>query len=643
MKKKIFFYILLTIFLLILGVLALIFFRPELLVNTKNLKYALEKTKILKTWSWKEGEMVWGYKKWNHRTFSGHFKDLCFHYESPAINLKTCLDEISWDVENFNLNVKTIKPLVLHSSLTEVALTESEKKEKSPPPEIWKYWEMLWSSLTPELDILFKEIKIKTGGKEYATDFKLIKKQKSLNAHAQKIHLWANPEKIEVFAPPEIELPKKIEGMRPLYLRNFKLVAKMKETGIPLEVLGSLEAAQIKVNAYLDLPIKEDMASVSFRKKFFLTVKANLRLPGLKKNLQALAPDPFKELPAPLNVMDGLINIDIKTEDQKEASNVLVVTKGTVDLSSPNQALKFDVTSEVPLDLVTFKPQSVLLGLEFHKVQLQLPRLSKKSPPPQLIPDGRFKNAPFKAAVEPKNKQKPLDITVNLQALNENAMKFRTNLLDEILKLNFDLKIVQGNLKEGYLSILPLKTSVFKRPIQVTQFKITFRHPVEPLLEAVIKFPLPEYKITLNLEGPISKPRYSFVSDPPLPQNDIFAVLLFGRPLSDLDPDDKTAAQKTNQILSQGILSLSVLYFLAGSPVEYVGYDPGSKNATAQFGLGNKTSLRVGGGQEGINSSAIRRSLGKGWYLDTSVQNSSDISSSDTRNYGVLLERIITY
>ena len=94
------------------------------------------------------------------------------------------------------------------------------------------------------------------------------------------------------------------------------------------------------------------------------------------------------------------------------------------------------------------------------------------------------------------------------------------------------------------------------------------------------------------------------------------------------------------------VTSLSVLYVLAGSPVEYVGYDPNSKNATAQFGLGKKSSLRVGGGSEGVNSTAIRRSLGKGWYLDTSVQQSQEDPSSSpnsTRDYGVLLERIISY
>ena len=227
--------------------------------------------------------------------------------------------------------------------------------------------------------------------------------------------------------------------------------------------------------------------------------------------------------------------------------------------------------------------------------------------------------------------------------LNKKSLHFATNLLDEPLRLNFDLLIGNGEVKKGHVAALPLKTEVFKRPVRLKDLVVTFNAPLEPVIKAEIQFPLPEYKVTLNLEGPLSKPRYTFQSEPPLPQNDIFAVLLFGRPLQDLDPDDKTSAQKTNQILAQGILSLSVLYFLAGSPVEYVGFDPDSQNATAQFGLTRKTSLRVGGGQEGMNSGGLRHSLGRGWYIDTTVQNNSNPANDDQKNYGVLLERVIAY
>ena len=639
--KKIILYTFLILVFFLTSILGYIFFKPETIINPSMLKFALEKSKILKSYSWSSGELDWGYISWNHRTLKGNFKDLCFEYDSEAIKIDTCIEEISWNIEILGLNVKTIAPLVVHSSKFNVVMGKASE-EKSPPPDIWKYWTMVWSDLTPDMDIWFKKIKFTSAEKKtFELDFKLLKKGKELNAHALNYHLFANPKKIVVTAPPKIALPKKIEGLDTLYFRNFKLTALMKETDIKIEVIGFFEVAQILVNSQIDLPIKDDFSSIVFLKKIALKTKANIDIPAFKKNLSFYAPDPFKELPAPLNVMDGKINIDINTKNMPQSDHVMILGKMNVDLRSEKQALVFDVGAEVPLNLKTYKPDSVTAGLDFHQVQIQLPRLSKKSPPPQFIPDGRFKNRPFKPEV--KSTDKPLDISLHLQALNEKAMSFRTNLLDEILKLNFDLNIHEGKVQNGFVSVLPLKTSVFKRPIHLSQLKITFKYPVEPVLEAVIKFPLPEYKITLNLEGPISKPRYSFTSEPPLPQNDIYAVLLFGRPMSDLDPDDKSSAQQTNKLLSQGILSLSVLYFLAGSPVEYVGYDPGSKSAFAQFGIDEKTSLRVGGGGEGVNSSSIRRSLGKGWYIDTSVQSASETSTNDSKNYGVLLERIIQY
>src|SRR5690606_24136944 len=138
-----------------------------------------------------------------------------------------------------------------------------------------------------------------------------------------------------------------------------------------------------------------------------------------------------------------------------------------------------------------------------------------------------------------------------LEALDKNALHLSTNLLDEDLRLNFSLNIEKGNLKKSFIRMLPLKTTVFRRPIHVEYAKVNLNPPLEPVVEAQIKFPLPVYEVTFDVEGPISNPRYAFSSVPPLPQSDIFAVLLFGRPISDLNPDDKTAAHKTNQILSQ--------------------------------------------------------------------------------------------
>jgi hypothetical protein len=42
-------------------------------------------------------------------------------------------------------------------------------------------------------------------------------------------------------------------------------------------------------------------------------------------------------------------------------------------------------------------------------------------------------------------------------------------------------------------------------------------------------------------------------------------------------------------------------------------------------------------------NSGIRHSLGKGWYIDTSVQNTEKRATEKGQDYGVLLERVIAY
>lgn len=634
MFKKIFLFILATLCLLLL----VIFIRPGILISPEGLKFLLNKSEILKEWSWEEARFKHEWAHWNERKFSGHFKNFCLKYESESFIFKSCLEEVSWDLQlkwilNEGFVATTLSPFVLRSNLMNITLLQNEKKP-GPPPKIWKYWRLLWNKAVPDMDVEVDKIQVEKDQQLLNFDLKLVKVKNSLEIISWVLKLKADPEKIEVALVEEYKLPHEGKLAVPLYLKNAKLIAVMKEAGIPLEVTGDLELLSFKVLSYVDLPLQKD-----YLKDILLVTKANLQILDIKSKIAKFGPKPYNTLPAPLNVLDGTIKSLINVEVMKDKYSVLIKSSTGFDLAHVHQSLKLTIFCDIPFNLKTFKPGAIAVGVDFEDVKLQLPRLSKKSPPPQFFPDRRFK----KSLTPLKNKKVRGDLSLDLEALHDEALQIRTNLLDEALRMNFDLKVREGEIKEGFVKVLPLKTTVFKRPIRLQNLVINFKAPIAPVMKATVKFPLPEYRITLDLEGPVSDPRYVFTSKPPLPQNDIFAVLLFGRPIAELDTNDKNAATKTNKLLSQGILSLSVLYFLAGSPVEYVGYDPESKNAIAQFGLGNKSSLRVGGGREGVNSTAIRRSLGKGWYLDTSVQNSSTPTDTESRNYGVLLERIIAY
>lgn len=654
MKRKIFYIILifLSVGLLLLGgVLSLIFFRPELIVNPANLDLALKKTQVLKSWSWREAKIDIIWNKYNDRRITGHFYDFCLEYESDGIDVQTCLEEISWDLNiGFRLKdgvwVKNLKPLIINSRLSKIAIKDNPEEKTAPsPPEVWKYWQMLWSQMIPDMIFSFNRIELLINKNKFFFDLNLRKLQQKINAEVLGFKLIADPKKIELIGPSRYLLPWELIKGHPLLLKQPKLTAIMKEEGIPLAVTGSLEVLDFIFNAHLDLPNSDEINSVSFKRSFLSKLSGQIILKDIQQKYLEGGLKKYPALPAPINVLDGSIITDIRAKSAVKANIVKFDIATHLHLKSDKQILDMGINVLVPLNVETFSPGSLSVDIKLNKVLLHLPRISKKLKPPQFIPDRRIVNGPFgpKSTPPPGQEKKTLDLTMHLSALADNALHFKTNLLDEDLRLNFDLLIDSGNLKSGFIQVLPLKTKVFKRPIHVKSMKINFDNPTEPLLDGVLYFPLPEYKITLNLEGPVSDPRHSFSSQPPLSQNDIFAVLLFGRPMAELDPEDKTGAQKTNQLLAQGILSLGVLYFLAGSPVEFIGYDPDTKSATAQIGLGSKTSLRVGGGSEKANSTGVRRSLGKGWFLDTSAQSSSSLSESNTRSYGVMLERIIAY
>lgn len=630
--------ILLFLLLLILVPLGILFFRPALIINPKNLAFVLHHTHVLKSWRWSEARFTHEWIKWNDRGFSGSFKNLCFTYGPEPVGLDTCLEDISWSIRLQGLHVVTVAPLVIDSSILSLSVPD-KPKEKTPPPDIYKYWTMFWSDLVPDMDFNFHKIAIK----DFSFDLKLVKTKKNLQVSALKFNLMADPDSFELKAPPKYPVPrKKIAFLqRRIYLRKFVLKGKVKKNEIPLALNGFVEGIKVNVLSRIDLPVKDDFSSIVFRKKAILNTNARIIMKDVKKNLSLYSPKPYDKLPAPFNVMNGDVEINVTTRNHPSPDFVNVDTVSSINLASLTQDFYMDFAASLPLDLRTFKPREINLDIDFKKVRLELPRLSRKSPPPQLLPDSRFKKQ-----ILPPVAKKTTPIDIDLKALNEKAMNITTNLLDEPLRLNFDLSLANGKMNDGFVQILPLKTTIFRRPIRLRFANIKFSADKDTQIDAEIMFPLPEYKITLKLEGPMSKPKYAFQSKPPLPEDDIYSVLLFGRPLQDLSTDDKSAAAKTNSILAQGILSLSVLYFLAGSPVEYVGYDTDSKSAVAQFGLSDKSSLRVGGGNEGVNSTTLRRTLGKGWYLDTSVQQSQEEAGSnpsETHDYGVLLERIISY
>lgn len=640
--------LLLLILLILFTALGILFFRPGLVINPGMLERGLEKSALLDSFSWKTGEIIHEWKGWNDRIVKGRFEDFCIDFKSESLNAQTCLEELSW---NFNiifslssgLEVISLEPLKIRSKLLRIATFETEDKEEeeATPPDIKRYWSLLWGKLIPDMDISWDKILITPGtSPELELDLKLIKTAETLNVDVLDFNLAAHPQGFTLSAPPVYKLPLEKKSPIPLELRDFRVVGEMQDQGMPLQVLGGLGPLDIALQSFMDLPLKGPFTSPEFLRAFLLKFSGELKIINIKQALNKYGPENHKTLPAPLTTMNGSIISRLSTRPAENAQEVLLSALTTLDMSGGKQVLQMTAGVSAPFDVEQKSPGEIVVDINFKDVALLLPRVTKTTSPPQFTPDSRISKGP------PQDQKKAAPgpaIDLRLKTPDQSLVALKSNLLDEALRMSFDLKVENGELQKGFVKIHPLKTTVFKRPLEVQDMLISFRELVDPVIEGSIYIPLPEYKITMDVEGPVGSPEVAFRSDPPLPQSDIYAVLLFGRPMADLAPEDKNSAQSIDQVLSQGILSLSVLYFLAGSPVEYVGYNPDSSEATAQVGLGSKSSLRVGAGDKGVSTTGVRHSLGKGWYIDTSVKKDQSATRQRGQNYGVLLERIIAY
>lgn len=634
---------------LILGFALWFFFSPTTFINPDTIEWGLNKAHIFQEWSWKKASVEHDLLKWNSRRFRGDFDDLCIHFNRETIELKTCLD-LSWDIEltmtlSGAFDQKTHVPVTITSSdfhlKTKELMGPPEPTEDTGLPDIKSFWSYLWYPFVPEMIVTIDPMKISLKEESIDLGLKLEKTFDKLLIQVEEFLLTGTPQSIVLSGPESYKIPLEKDLPIPLILRNFNLTIKMDKSNLPIQTTGIVDFIEFNVETILTYPFVDSFDSLAFKKDALLHLSADLSIPDIRKSLKDYGPKGYKELPAPFNVMEGGIESKLKTKKSSIEEVVNIESETSINLEGTEQAFKARIGLFVPFNLQKLAPGKIDVELFFDEVKIKLPRITKTLSPPQFKPDGRFKKketAPKKA----EEKKPPIPLSLDLETSENEPISLMSNLLDEPLRILLNLEVKEGNLEDGFVRILPLKTTVFKRPIKVMDMLISFDFPKDPILKGNVQFPLPEYKINLQIEGPMGSPEVVFSSEPPLPQGDIYAVLLFGRPMSALPPEDQSSAQSIDRILSQGILSLSVLYFLAGSPVEYVGYDADSGQAKAQIGLGSKTSLTVGAGS-GTKSTGVRRSLGGGWYLDTSVKSDSDSNQGSPNNYGVLLEKIITY
>ncbi len=329
-------------------------------------------------------------------------------------------------------------------------------------------------------------------------------------------------------------------------------------------------------------------------------------------------------VPAPANVFTGTWVVDIKGNSDLKSGQfpIQLATR----LNSKTQTFDLDGSGLIQVEGLLDQPQPYFhLDLALSNVQLELPRLNWAAPPP-LLPDARFQTQ--KTAASSQKAKIPFHYLIDLHTRSGHPIRVRSNLAQGVIPVNLNLVLSDSNPMRGSLRIESFPIEFMRRKAKVQYFDMELNSPLnESPIEGLVQMDYADYKMSIALLSTVGKPQIQLRSEPALPENQLVAALVFGRPLDELDPEQSASVGNARAAFTTGAMGLVSLYALASTPVQSVDYDPTTGRFAAKIRLGEGTSLNVGtnvGSATGTETAdvGVRKRLGPFWTIETNVSSS---------------------
>jgi hypothetical protein len=395
--------------------------------------------------------------------------------------------------------------------------------------------------------------------------------------------------------------------------------------------------------------------------KIDLDVDVGIRVPEFARAVRRLERTAWA-VPAPLNTLQGTIELEAKGKTTigpglaggsiplglrtRLDSDAAAAQRIHLDGSGRLRILRRgDERPEQQAGRVEEPPLSAHLEfrLGLSDVQLAAPRLDLARPP-RFFPDSRVSRT---RQEEPPPEGGTSAFTYDVEVVTPGlpirilSERTRTPVPVRLTARAGTDRPVEGSVRVDNFRL----EKFFRLKATVEKLAIDFKTEGESQasVDGSIRVDLTDYEIHVAATGPIEAPTYRFWSEPPLPENQIFAVLLFGRPLDELDPDQARSASDFQQAtaLNRG-LGLASFFLFSSTPIESVALDPDSGEVDVRVRLAQGTSLTLGGtSSDPVRSVGIRRRLSRFWTLSTEVTGqdvSSAATSASSRTLSTFLE-----
>jgi hypothetical protein len=325
-------------------------------------------------------------------------------------------------------------------------------------------------------------------------------------------------------------------------------------------------------------------------------------------------------VPAPFHVLKG--NAEVRVEGQASLQEGLFPYTVKTRLESKAQSVDLDGSGKLSFvhTADSFKPH-VDFDLILSDIKLALPRLDL-AVPPRLFPDSRIrKTAQWREEHTEKSGPSAFSYQGTIRTPPDKPVFILSNLSKDPVPIHLDLSIGDSAPLAGKIQIRNYPVELFRRKATVENLALMLESPTKlSPIQGSVKISYADYVVTVTLGGTIEKPLVHLTSEPPLPENQLIAVLLFGQPLEELDQEQSDSVGNTRAAFAEGAVGLASLYVLASTPIQSINYDPESRSISAKIRLGDGTSLTLGSDTGGALV-GLRRRLSSSWSVETDLTN----------------------
>jgi hypothetical protein len=358
-----------------------------------------------------------------------------------------------------------------------------------------------------------------------------------------------------------------------------------------------------------------------------------LRVPHFEDIVALLAQTRYA-VPAPLHVLKGPISLSMRGRGDPRRDGQEFSYEARSDLSAAKQKLKLRMAGKVAASRLWSKDRSFAIASELalEDAALQAPHLEALSLPALKL-DPRIKSLRQKdkerladekeAARAVSGSTAPLRLAIH--ALTVQPAVLYTDLAKTPVPVSFDVSVrTLPRSVEGTISLGPMRMELFRRSAQIDHIRFT-RGPgaAESSLDGLVVYQADGAVVRIRLLGTTGKPRVELESEPAMSQQEILALLLYGKSPNDLDLDQQSTVANTRSAMSGKGFSLAYLFLFASTPIQYVGYDPASRSYTMRFRIPGGEILELNSDFADASRVQLSRPLARHLQIRAQARNTS--------------------